>query len=139
VGAVRREVHDPSKMDRRSIYFETWKLIGTLMPAYSRGMAERGRVRQLSPGSGEGQDSAFHIQGHRYLAGAGQPSNQSVWLPRFRPSTVDVVYATGMLALFGYCTGSSGMVPVRRVAGPPPPDYDLRNLFISKAFFRSRM
>jgi hypothetical protein len=64
---TRIEVHYPSKMDRRSISFETWKLIGTLMPAYSRGMAERGSVRQLSPGSGEGQDTAIDVQGHRYI------------------------------------------------------------------------
>jgi len=30
------EVHDPSEMSRRSVSFETWKLIGTLMPAHSR-------------------------------------------------------------------------------------------------------
>jgi len=72
---TRIEVHDPSVMDRRSGSFETWKLIGSLIPAYSSGMAER-CVRQLSPGSGEGQDPAFHVQGHRYLEGAGRPSNQ---------------------------------------------------------------
>jgi hypothetical protein len=69
-------------MDRRSVSFETWKLIGSLMPAYSRGMAELGSVRQLSPGLDEGQDTAFYVQGHRYLAGAGRPSNQRVGLPR---------------------------------------------------------
>ena len=33
---TRMEVHDPSRMSRRSVCFETWKLIGALMPAHSR-------------------------------------------------------------------------------------------------------
>jgi hypothetical protein len=59
---TRIEVLGPSEMSRRSVGFETWKPIGTLMPAQSRGMAERQSVRQLSPGSGEGQATASHVQ-----------------------------------------------------------------------------
>ena len=103
-----------------------------------RSKAECRSVRQLSSGSGEGQDTASHVQWHRYYEGAGRSSNQSDRLPRLRPSTWDVVFATVMLALFWYRSGSSGMVPVMRVAWPSPPCY-ARNLFISNAFFRSSM